>query len=399
MDIPDHIQLKMTRLYNSLSEKDRRRYAAIEAQKIGYGGISYICTLFGCDEKTVKKGIHELGDDEVMNSDRVRKAGGGRRSKLETNEDINSVFLEVLKDHTAGDPMKVGIKWTNLSNKEIVEKMAERGINISKNIVRRLFKINKYVKRKMQKSKATEQHEDRNEQFERISSARKRYESTDNPIISIDAKKAEKIGELYREGKIECKEALQSYDHDFPSLASGEIKLYSVYDLKNYEAFVNIGTSHDTSEFACDSIVTWWNLIGKIRYPQATSMLCLADSGGSNSVNSELFKEDLQNISNQINLDIQMAHYPPGTSKWNPIEHRVFPHITRSLSGVLLNSINLAKELIERTKTSTGLKVFAHISKKSYEKGRKISDDFNEKINLIQDSVLGKWNYVIFHDA
>ena len=255
------------------------------------------------------------------------------------------------------------------------------------------------MKRKIQKSKATEQHKDRNEQFEKINVARNKCEATDNPIISIDAKKSEKIGELYRIGQVECIEPLQSYDHDFPSLATGEIKLYTIYDMKNYEAFVNIGTSHDTSEFACDSIDAWWNILGRRRYPNANSILCLADGGGSNSAKSNLFKEDLQNISNQMNLDIQVAHYPPGTSKWNPIEHRIFPHITRSLSGVLLNSINLAKELIEGTTTTTGLKVFTRISKKIYEKGRKLSEDFNEKINIIHDDVLGQWNYAVFHDA
>ena len=399
IDIPDQIEQNMIRLYNSLSEKDKRRYAAIEAQKLGYGGISYISTLFGCDEKTISKGISELSDEEKMNLDGVRKRGGGRQAKLESIDDINQIFLDILKNFTAGDPMKVGVKWTNLSKAQIIKKMSERGISISKNIVKKLLKKNKYVKRKIQKSKATQQHEDRNEQFKKINIARSQYEDSDNPIISVDAKKSEKIGELYREGKIECIEPLQSYDHDFPSLATGEIKLYTIYDMKHYEAFVNIGTSHDTSEFACDSIDAWWTLFGIKKYPNASSILCLADGGGSNSAKSDLFKEDLQNISNQMNLDIQIAHYPPGTSKWNPIEHRIFPHITRSLSGVLLKSINFAKELIEGTTTTTGLKVFARISKKIYEKGRKASEDLKEKLNIIRDSALGQWNYAIFHDG
>ena len=242
-------------------------------------------------------------------------------------------------------------------------------------------------------------HKDRNKQFEKIAVCREKYEKTDNPIISIDAKKAEKIGDLHRNGSLECQKALECFDHDFPSLATGEIKLYTVYDLKNNEAFVNIGTSNDTSEYACDTITLWWNTLGKTKFPNADWLLCLADGGGSNSSRSNLFKEDLQHAANKTNLDIHVSHYPPGTSKWNPIEHRVFPHITRAMSGVLLTSVNLAKELINTTTTSTGLKVFARISSKIYEKGREVADDFKDNVNIFFDKVLGQWNYVVMHDA
>ena len=204
---------------------------------------------------------------------------------------------------------------------------------------------------------------------------------------------------MHRDGRVECLEAFQSFDHDYPSLASGEIKLYTVYDIKNNEAFVNIGTSSDTSEYACDTIALWWNILGKKRYPSSQWLMCLADGGGSNSSRSDLFKEDLQNTANKLNLDIQVSHYPPGTSKWNPIEHRVFPHITRALSGVMLDSVNLAKDLIQSTTTTTGLKVFARLSHKFYEKGRKVTEDFKEQANIIYDKVLGQWNYAVMHDA
>ena len=162
---------------------------------------------------------------------------------------------------------------------------------------------------------------------------------------------------------------------------------------------IEIGTSTDTSELACDAIKAWWNQIGKNRYPNATSILCLADGGGSNSASSDLFKPDLENLANAIMLDIRMAHYPPYTSKHNPIEHRVFPHITRAMSGVVLLSINLAKELIKTTTTATGLKVFVRVSKKIYEKGRKVADDFHQYAKIIYDDVLEKWNYMVLHDA
>lgn len=170
---------------------------------------------------------------------------------------------------------------------------------------------------------------------------------------------------------------------------------YSIYDLKNNECFVNIGTSHDTSDFACDSIKSWWNTVGKNRYPNATSILILADSGGSNSSRHHVFKESLQALANKLGVELKVAHYPPYTSKWNPIEHRVFPHITRSLSGVVLLSISILKELIEKTKTKTGLKVFARVSKKTYEIGKKIADDFYEHANIKFDKSLGSWNYTV----
>ena len=189
------------------------------------------------------------------------------------------------------------------------------------------------------------------------------------------------------------------YDHDYPTLASGKIIPYTIFDMKNNEAFVYIGTTFDTSELASDAVKIWWNTLGKTRYPMATSMLCLADGGGSNSSHSDLFKSDLQAVSNEINIDFRIAHYPPGTSKWNPIEHRVFPRITRALSGVVLSSINLAQELMNKTNTVTGLKVFSRISKKLYEKGTSVADDFYTDAKIIHDNTLGDWNYMVFHNG
>lgn len=399
MDENNNIEIMMLSFYESLSEKDRRRYAAIEAQKYGYGGITQMSILFNCDEKTIRKGISELNDQEAMSQQNIRRDGGGRSSKIEAIKNINDIFLEVLSEHTAGNPMREDVKWTNLTKKEIIKAMAKRGISVSKNIVRKLLKKNKFVKRQAQKSTATTQHKDRDTQFKKIAKARQEYEQSDNPIISIDTKKVEKIGNLYRDGKVECVGPIKVYDHDFPSLASGKIIPYTVFDIKNNEAFVYIGTTCDTSELACDAIKTWWNTLGESRYPNACSVLCLADGGGSNSSHSDLFKSDLHLLANEISLDVRMAHYPPGASKWNPIEHLVFPHITRALSGVILKSINLARELINNTSTTAGLKVFSRISKKIYETGRSIFDDFKTETKIIHDDTLGDWNYMVFHNA
>ncbi len=393
IEYSDEIINNMCNLHERLSEKDRRHYAAIEAKRLGHGGVVYISNIFGCDEKTIRKGLLEL--DNNMGQIGIRRPGGGRTSKLEREDNIDEIFLSVLQRHTAGDPMEEKVKWTNLTKGEICKEMAKMGINISRNIVKKLFKRHGYVNRKALKKKSTGEHKDRDRQFKKIARLRRKYEKSDNPIISIDAKKKENIGNLYRDGSLECIEAIEVFDHDFPNLAEGKVTPYAVYDLKNNECFVNIGTNHDTSDFACDSIKIWWNTIGNKKYPNATSILILADGGGSNSSRHHIFKESLQNLSNELGLELRMAHYPPYTSKWNPIEHRVFPHITRSLSGVILLNISLIKELIKKTKTKTGLKVFARISKKAYEIGKKIASDFYECANIKVDKILGAWNYVI----
>jgi hypothetical protein len=287
------------------------------------------------------------------------------------------------------------IKWTNLTRHEIREKLGKKGIKVSVNLVKKLLKRHGFVKRKALKKTSTGQHKNRDQQFKKIAKLRAKYEKSDNPIISIDAKKKEFIGNLYRDGHLETTETIEVFDHDFPNLAEKKVTPYAIYDLKNHESFVNLGTSCDTSDFVCDSIKMWWNTIGKRKFPNATSILILADGGGSNGSRHHVFKESLQHLSNELNIELKMAHYPPYTSKWNPIEHRVFPHISRSLSGVILLSVSMLKELIKKTKTKTGLKVFVRVSKKVYHTGRKVASHFYEHANIKFDKVLGEWNYTV----
>ena len=213
-------------------------------------------------------------------------------------------------------------------------------------------------------------------------------------MVSVDTKKKELIGNLYRKGKIYTTETIEVLDHDFPTLAEGVAVPHAIYDIARNEAYVSIGTSRDTSEFACDSIRYWWHSFGKIHYPKASSILMLMDGGGSNSSRHYLFKHDLQAVADEIGIEIRIAHFPPYTSKWNPIEHRVFPHITRALQGVVLNTHRMVKHLIEKTKTKTGLKVFACILNKLYETGRKVAADFKKSMRIVFDAFLGQWNYV-----
>lgn len=234
----------------------------------------------------------------------------------------------------------------------------------------------------------------RNAQFERIAELRILYEAKGNPVVSVDTKKKELIGNLFREGKIYTTETVEVFDHDFPSLAEGVAIPHAIYDIAHNEGYVIIGTSRDTSEFACDSIRYWWDNFGKAHYPNADSILMLMDGGGSNSSRHYIFKQDLQALADEIGIEIRIAHYPPHTSKWNPIEHRLFPHITRSLQGMVLTTHQLAKELIEKTTTKSGLKVFSAICNRVYETGRKVAEGFKESMRIIFDDNLAPWNYV-----
>jgi hypothetical protein len=234
----------------------------------------------------------------------------------------------------------------------------------------------------------------RNAQFERIAELRTLYEAKGNPVVSVDTKKKELIGNLFREGKIYTTETVEVFDHDFPSLAEGVAIPHAIYDIAHNEGYVIIGTSRDTSEFACDSIRYWWDNFGKAHYPNADSILMLMDGGGSNSSRHYIFKQDLQALADEIGIEIRIAHYPPHTSKWNPIEHRLFPHITRSLQGMVLTTHQLAKELIEKTTTKSGLKVFSSIFNRVYETGRKVAEGFKESMRIIFDDNLAPWNYV-----
>jgi len=386
----------MQEMYVRLSEKDKRMYAGVEALKLPYGGVSYIAELFRCSRNTVMRGIIELRGQEIIPRKRDRMAGGGRKQTVEIKDkgDIDEVFLSILKEHTAGDPMDEKVKWTNLTKANIAEFLTKEGFKVSRNIVVKLLKKHGYVKRKPLKKKAGGGHVDRNAQFERIAELRKLYKSEGNPVISVDTKKKELIGNLSRNGKIYTTETIEVYDHDFTSLAEGVAVPHTIYDIAQNKAYVTIGTSRDTSEFACDSIRQWWNNHGKFIYLTATSILMLMDGGGSNSSRHYIFKQDLQALADELGIDIRVAHYPPHTSKWNPIEHRVFPHITRAMQGMVLTSHELTKELIETTTTKAGLSVVACILNKVYLTKRKVAAGFKESMRILFDSVLGRWNYV-----
>ena len=233
----------------------------------------------------------------------------------------------------------------------------------------------------------------RNQQFERIAALKAEYQEAGNPIVSMDTKKKELIGNFYRDGVLYATEEVQTYDHDFPSYAEGVIIPHAFYDVVQNKGFINIGTSRDTSEFACDSFRNWWQQEGQQDYPDATSILVLCDGGGSNNARHYLFKQDLQALANDIGIEIRIAHFPPYCSKYNPIEHRLFPHVTRACQGVIFKSQELVAELVAKTHTQQGLSVTVDIIEHVYETGRKVADDFKDNMTIVFDQILPQWNY------
>jgi len=283
--------------------------------------------------------------------------------------DLDAAFLEIIKDHTAGDPQD-GKRWTNLLPLEVVALLENRGFHVSKPTVRKLFHKHGYVRRKARKDKTHKSHPDRDKQFKRIRKLRKRFERKDQPVVSLDSKKKELIGTFYRDGRLYTQETISVNDHDFVNYATGKVVPHGIYDVVNNKAHINIGSSADTSEFACDSLLLWWRTHGVLDYPDATEIFFLADGGGSNAANSNLFKVDLQRFANETGLNVTVAHYPPYCSKYNPIEHRVFPHVTRACQGVVFESVEIVEELIAKTTTTTGLRLTTSIINKVYETGR-----------------------------
>ena len=302
---------------------------------------------------------------------------------------------EVVRDHTAGDPMREEAVWTYLSPPEIAEQLADRGTPVCADTVRALLDELGFVRRKAQKRLAMGATPFRNEQFEKIARLKAKYLDSDNPIISMDTKKKEHLGNFYRDGRLYATDVIETLDHDFPSAADGQIIPHGLFDFKRNLGHVTLGFSHDTSQFACDSLSLWWHRYGRAAYPKAKSILLLCDGGGSNNTRHHIFKEDLQRLVNRIEVPIRVAHYPPYCSKYNPIEHRLFPHVTRALSGVVLKTVELVKKLIQRTHTSTGLKVTVGILNKFYDTQRKATDRFLKKYPVRFDDFLPEWNYVI----
>ncbi len=286
---------------------------------------------------------------------------------------LEANFHKVLEDHTAGDPMRADVKWTNLSRRQIAKKLGELGTPVCRDVVSQLLRKHRYRRRKAQKKKTMgPRHPARNAQFENIARLKKEYLEAGWPVISIDTKKKELLGDFYRDGRIDTQETIETNDHDFGSAGTGTVIPHGIYDVGRNEGYIHLNTSHDTSELACDSIAAWWEGHGQPAYPRATKLLIVCDGGGSNSASRYVFKEGLQKLADRLGLEIRVAHYPPYCSKYNPIEHRMFPHVTRACRGVIFRSLETVRYYVSKAETSTGLTVKVSILEKVYRTGLEV---------------------------
>ncbi len=307
--------------------------------------------------------------------------------------ELEDNFVEVMGEHTAGDPMNSGVIWTDLTQQGIADSLGQMGTPVSTEVARQLLDAFDFSRRKAQKSTALGTYPYRNEQFEYISELKEEYFQARQPVISMDTKKKEMLGNFFRLGHLYTNGILKTLDHDFASHSDGMVIPHGLYDLQRNVGHVTLGRSHDTSEFACDSFFGWWRRYGRRAYPDASKILLLCDCGGSNNYRHHIFKEDLQRLVNRIDIPIRIAHYPPYCSKYNPIEHRLFPHITRACQGIVFHTLEIVKQFIRKTCTRTGLRVTLNVLEKDYKLKRKPSPKFLEQYPILFDEYLTDLNY------
>ena len=389
------VEQKMRNVYDCLSEKDRRRYAAAEVVKLGYGGVAYIARLFGCSPESIEHGVRELDqlpDDPLGN--RIRRPGAGRPKIEEQHPEVVQHVQQIIGHRTAGDPMRAHVTWTDLTPNEIAGHLREEFETIiAPRIVRRILGGLNFGLRKIAKVLPGKESPDRDRQFLRIAELKDAFLAAGNPVISMDTKKKEFLGRLYRAGRVYTQQAIRAFDHDFPSWAEGVIIPHGFYDVARNEGYLHLGLSRDTSRFACDSLRRYLEQDGLRLYPDADELLLLCDGGGSNGSRTHIFKQDLQRLVNDLGITIRVAHYPAYCSKFNPIERRLFCHVTRACRGVLFDTLATVRSLMEKTSTQTGLSVTVRVIETIYETGRKAAEEFKRNMPILFDDLLPKWNY------
>lgn len=378
---------------SKLNERDRRLYFAGEALRIGFGGVSKVARESGISRVTISRGVQELQTGDIVEG-RIRKSGGGRKKLINCYPEIGDK-LEALTN-PKGDPM-IKLQWTTKSIVKLAEIMKEYGYNLHPVTVMRILHAMGYSLKPNKKNIEGESHVDRDAQFTHINSKCHEFENNKNPIISIDCKKKEKLGNFKNNGEEWTKKGRENETqvnaYDFTSLADGHVAPYGIYDVLKKKGFVNVGIDHDTAMFAVESIRRWWKEYGRKLYPTASGILITADGGGSNGVRNRLFKRELQKLVNEINIPITLCHYPPATSKWNVIEHQLFSFISINWRAKPLTSLAVVLELISHTTTKSGLKVTAVADMNKYQTGIKVTDEEMEKLNIIRDAFHGEWNY------
>lgn len=388
------LKIKLSGIFAFFNEKQRRLLAGTEAASIGYGGIKILSDVTGMDRKTVRRGINDLKKNRDY--DRVRARGGGRKKITEQKPEVKKIIEELIEPDTRGDP-ESSLRWTCKSVRNIADFLHRKGCEISHNTVASILHDLEYSLQGNKKTKEGKDHPDRDAQFKHINKAVKKFLLANLPVISVDTKKKELVGNYKNVGKEwEKKGAPKEVNgHDFPDPSVPKAVPYGVYDIGNNTGWVNIGISADTAEFAVESVKYWWRTVGKKKYPTKNKLLICADAGGSNSYRSRLWKKKLQEFCDSEKIEVSVCHFPPGTSKWNKIEHRLFSFISINWRGKPLITYQTIINLITSTKTKTGLTVQARLDKKTYKKGISVSDIEMESLNICKDKFHGEWNYTI----
>lgn len=399
-DLIRQIELKFAALNPVFDERVRRQWAAAEAMAYGWGGVTAVSCATGLSIDTVRKGIGELSMREVEPDEpipaRVRGPGGGRRRLDEADLELVPALEHLVDPATRGDPQSP-LRWTCKGTRRLADEMTQAGHPISRGTVAALLKKQGYSLQVNRKTKEGTQHPDRDAQFEHINAEVKRFQQQEQPVISVDAKKKELVG-AFKNGGREWQpkgEPEEVKVHDFVDEELGKAIPYGVYDVTNNEGWVSVGVDHDTAQFAVQAIKRWWQTMGRPRYPHASELLITADGGGSNGSRCRLWKAEVQQLANELGLRIQVCHFPPGASKWNKIEHRMFSHITQNWRGRPLISHEVIIRLIANTTTRAGLKVGAELDRAKYQTAIKVSDSEMAGLSLETDDFHGEWNYVL----
>ena len=395
------IRERFGKLHGDLTERARRLFSASEALAFGRGGIAAVSRATGLARATITSGIREMSDLEQgaatpMAPTRSRRPGGGRKKSTAKDPTLMSDLKALVESTTRGDP-ESPLLWTARSQRNLVTALAAQGHKASAPLVARLLKELGYSLQANRKRLEGAQHPDRNAQFEHINETLRRQLDAGQPAISVDTKKRELVGD-FKNGGRELRPKGDPEDvrgHDFVDKELGRASPYGVYDLGQNEAWVSVGISHDTGEFAVQSVRTWWQEMGAPQYPHATSLVITADGGGSNGYRLRLWKLELQSLANELEFPITVCHLPPGTSKWNKIEHRLFSFITQNWRGKPLVTHQVIVSLIAATTTKTGLRVRSRVDPRIYAKGRRVSDQQLAEVHLEPHAFHGEWNYTI----
>jgi len=397
------LRMRIETVLPTLNEYQRRRYLSAEAKSLGRGGITLVNRLSGVSRQTLTEGVKELDDPEAETPEqgKSRKPGGGRKPVWEDKPEIFDVLSGLLEAHTKGNPMRL-LLWTNKSLRKLSIALAEEGYSANKDTVGLMLKMLGYGLQADKKTLTVKpSHPDRDAQFEHINDEAKKAVADGNPVLSIDAKKKENIGNFKNNGQTyqPHKTPIEVLDHDFPISELGKATPFGVYDVFKNQGFVNVGLSAETAVFAVESIRRWWYAEGISNYANAGKIVLTADCGGSNGNRNRLWKFELQKLATEIGKDIQVLHYPPGTSKWNKIEHRMFCFISKNWQGIPLVSEAVIVNLIGATRTEKGLSIRCVLDKATYAKGIEVTPDEFDSIIINKDSFHGEWNYTICQNA